>query len=93
MSRFTNIQLETDITLYRKSKILYGTHDLMEDVHNRAMGRDDLLYNTDNNFAAFTCTGNFNVDWGDGSASVNYSSLTTASYNYDKTTYSGLTSE
>ena len=53
----------------------------------------NAVYNTDNNFAAFTCTGNFTVDWGDGSSPVNYASLTTASYNYDKTTYSGLTSD
>lgn len=53
----------------------------------------NAVYDTDNNFAAFTCTGNFNVDWGDGSASVNYASLNTASKNYDKTTYSGLTSD
>jgi hypothetical protein len=52
----------------------------------------NAVYNTDNNFTAFTMTGNFNVDWGDGTTGA-FSSLNTASKNYDKTTYSGLTSD
>lgn len=52
----------------------------------------NAVYNTDNNFTAFTMTGNFSVDWGDGTTGA-FSSLTTASKNYDKTTYSGLTSD
>lgn len=52
----------------------------------------NAVYNTDNNFTAFTMTGNFNVDWGDGTTGA-FSSLNTASKNYDKTTYAGLTSD
>lgn len=52
----------------------------------------NAVYNTDNNFTAFTMTGNFNVDWGDGTTGA-FASLNTASKNYDKTTYSGLTSD
>jgi len=52
----------------------------------------NAVYDTDNNFTAFTMTGNFNVDWGDGTTGA-YSSTSTASKNYDKTTYAGLTSE
>jgi len=52
----------------------------------------NAVYDTDNNFTAFTMTGNFNVDWGDGTTGA-FSSLTTASKNYDKTTYAGLTSD
>jgi hypothetical protein len=51
----------------------------------------NAVYNTDNNFTAFTMTGNFSVDWGDGTTG-SFASLATASKNYDKTTYSGLTS-
>tara|TARA_R110000868_G_scaffold115644_2_gene308735 strand:- start:790 stop:2508 length:1719 start_codon:yes stop_codon:yes gene_type:complete len=52
----------------------------------------NAVYNTDNNFTAFTMTGNFAVDWGDGTTGA-FTSLNTASKNYDKTTYSGLTSD
>ena len=51
----------------------------------------NAVYNTDNNFTAFTMSGNFNVDWGDGTTGA-FASLNTASKNYDKTTYAGLTS-
>lgn len=52
----------------------------------------NAVYNTDNNFTAFTMTGNFAVDWGDGTTGA-FTSLNTASKNYNKTTYSGLTSD
>ena len=52
----------------------------------------NAVYNTDNNFTAFTMSGNFNVDWGDGTTGA-FASLNTASKNYNKTTYSGLTSD
>jgi hypothetical protein len=52
----------------------------------------NAVYNTDNNFTAFTMAGNFAVDWGDGTTGA-FTSLNTASKNYDKTTYSGLTSD
>jgi len=52
----------------------------------------NAVYNTDNNFTAFTMSGNFSVDWGDGTTGA-FASLTTASKNYDKTTYTGLTSD
>ncbi|MEO5366097.1 MAG: BspA family leucine-rich repeat surface protein [Magnetococcus sp. WYHC-3] len=52
----------------------------------------NAVYDTDNNFTAFTMSGNFAVDWGDGTTGA-FSSLTTASKNYDKTTYAGLTSD
>jgi len=52
----------------------------------------NAVYDTDNNFTAFTCGRNFSVDWGDGTTG-NFSANVTASKNYDKTTYSGLTSD
>jgi hypothetical protein len=52
----------------------------------------NAVYNTDNNFTAFTMSGNFAVDWGDGTTGA-FTSLNTASKNYDKTTYAGLTSD
>jgi len=52
----------------------------------------NAVYNTDNNFTAFTMTGNFAVDWGDGTTGA-FASTATASKNYDKTTYAGLTSD
>lgn len=52
----------------------------------------NAVYNTDNNFTAFTMSGNFAVDWGDGTTGA-FTSLSTASKNYDKTTYAGLTSD
>ena len=36
----------------------------------------NAVYNTDNNFTAFTMTGNFAVDWGDGTTG-SFSSLST----------------
>lgn len=52
----------------------------------------NAVYNTDNNFTAFTMSGNFAVDWGDGTTGA-FASLNTASKNYNKTTYAGLTSD
>jgi hypothetical protein len=40
------------------------------------------VYNDSSNFIALTAQGAFTVDWGDGSAPVNYSSGATALYNY-----------
>lgn len=41
------------------------------------------VYDNDSNYVAFTATGNFTVDWGDGSATVNYNTGVTAQYKYD----------
>lgn len=41
------------------------------------------IYDNDSNYIAFTATGNFTVDWGDGTAAQNYTSNTTAQYKYD----------
>ena len=38
--------------------------------------------NTDANYLALTAAGNFTVDWGDGSAPVDYTANTVATYNY-----------
>ena len=51
----------------------------------------NAVYNTDNNFTAFTMGNSFSVDWGDGTTGI-FAANATASKNYDKTTYSGLTS-
>lgn len=41
------------------------------------------IYDNDSNYVAFTATGNFTVDWGDGSSTVNYNTGVTAQYKYD----------
>lgn len=45
------------------------------------------IFDTDSEFLAFTATGNFTVDWGDGSATENISSGVTAQHKY---TYSSI---
>ena len=40
------------------------------------------VYNDGSNFIALSASGNYTVDWGDGSATVNYSAGATALYNY-----------
>lgn len=47
------------------------------------------ISNNDSNFIALTATGNFTVDWGDGSATENISSGVTAQHQY---TYSSISS-
>ena len=51
------------------------------------------VYNSDSNFVAFRCSGNYTVDWGDGGATQNFNSNTTAQKQYDSTTYSNLTGQ
>ncbi len=41
------------------------------------------VFDNDTNFYALRCSGAYTVDWGDGSSPQNYSSNTTASYNYN----------
>lgn len=48
------------------------------------------VYNNDSNFLAFTVSGNYLVDWGDGTTGA-FSSATTAYKRYTTTTYDGLT--
>jgi hypothetical protein len=50
------------------------------------------VYNNNSNFLAFTCAGNYTVDWGDGTSN-NYNSGVTAYKVYDSTSYSNLTSQ
>ena len=40
------------------------------------------VFDHESNFATIRCTGDFTVDWGDGSSPVNVASNTTAEYNY-----------
>jgi hypothetical protein len=40
------------------------------------------VYDDGGNYVAFNCQGNYTVDWGDGTAPVNYASGTTASYQH-----------
>lgn len=40
------------------------------------------VYNDDGNYIAFNCQGAYTVDWGDGTAPVNYASNTVASYQH-----------
>ena len=49
------------------------------------------VYNNDSNFVAFTVSGNYTVDWGDGTTG-SFSAAATALKRYDTTTYAGLTS-
>jgi len=50
------------------------------------------IFNTDSNFVAFTCLGNYTVDWGDGTSN-NYNSNVTAYKQYNATVYAGLTTQ
>jgi len=49
------------------------------------------VYDNDSNFVAFTVSGNYTVNWGDGTTSA-HTAATTAYKRYDRTTYAGLTS-
>lgn len=49
------------------------------------------IYDNESNYIAFTATGNFTVDWGDGTSPVNYTSGATAQYKYDYATISAGT--
>ena len=49
------------------------------------------VYDNDSNFLAFTISGNYLVNWGDGTTSA-HSSATTAYKRYTRATYAGLTS-
>lgn len=51
----------------------------------------NAVYDLDNNFTAFTMGNSFSVDWGDGTTGI-FAANSTASKNYNKITYSGLTS-
>ncbi len=51
------------------------------------------VWDTPTNFCAFQCTGNYTVDWGDGSAAENFAANATASHNYAYANAASLTSE
>lgn len=51
------------------------------------------VYDNDSNIVGINCSGNYTVDWGDGSAPVNYSTNTTASKIYDTVSFANITNQ